>query len=141
MWINLSPDQLEVIRAHLGGGPVDAHKARVVLRFINEWEERLRSPLYKHFHEVAFERHHEDGKCEIDRESDETCMVSISSEGGAYVMGWLWVSDEDAGVCRECGDFPGSETYGTEGDGYDGLCPKCADEAHGEEEDEEEMTA
>jgi tRNA(Ile2) C34 agmatinyltransferase TiaS len=43
---------------------------------------------------------------------------------GAFVMAWLWVSDEEAGLsrCAECG-----EAYSTGGDGYDGRCPDCAD--------------
>ena len=45
---------------------------------------------------------------------------------------------EDAEVCPKCGDFVGSETYGTVGDGFDGLCPSCADKAEADNEDEDE---
>lgn len=37
------------------------------------------------------------------------------------------LSDDEP--CRECGAVPGTSEYGTAGDGYDGLCPSCADEA------------
>ena len=35
--------------------------------------------------------------------------------------------DED--TCRECGAVEGTPEYGTMGDGFDGLCPNCADRA------------
>ena len=38
-----------------------------------------------------------DGEVEIDGDS----AVSISDDNGAYVMAWVWVSDDDAGVSRE----------------------------------------
>lgn len=40
--------------------------------------------------------------------------------------------DDNDEPCRECGAVPGSPGYGTVGDGFDGLCPSCADR---EEED------
>lgn len=47
--------------------------------------------------------------------------VSIG-EDGAFVSAWIWITKEDAGICRECGE---PDTSG--GDGFDGLCPSCAD--------------
>jgi hypothetical protein len=37
--------------------------------------------------------------------------------------------DEDQEPCRKCGAYPGTSEYGTLGDGFDGLCPSCADKA------------
>jgi hypothetical protein len=36
-------------------------------------------------------------------------------------------ADDAAAPCRTCGAVPGTPDYGTVGDGYDGLCPSCAD--------------
>lgn len=42
------------------------------------------------------------GMCrEGELEVDGDAIVSESADGGAYVMAWLWVSDEDAGVERD----------------------------------------
>lgn len=41
----------------------------------------------------------DEGSCEV----DDVTIVSCPGKGGdagAYVMAWLWVSDEEAGVCR-----------------------------------------
>ena len=63
-----------------------------------------------------------DGELEV----DQGAYVSRMNEGadGAFVMAWLWVSDDEAGLsrCAECG-----EAYSVGGDGYDGRCPDCAD--------------
>ena len=34
-------------------------------------------------------------------EFDDDARVSVSEDGGAYVQGWTWVSDEEAGVVRQ----------------------------------------
>lgn len=36
--------------------------------------------------------------------------------------------DPDNEPCRRCGAVPGTSEYGTVGDGFDGLCPSCADQ-------------
>lgn len=35
-------------------------------------------------------------------------------------------------ACSECGAVEGTAEYGTVGDGFDGLCPNCADKAEAE---------
>jgi predicted metal-dependent peptidase len=42
-------------------------------------------------------------------------------------------SEDDDEACRECGAVPGTPEYGTVGDGFDGLCPSCADKAEPDE--------
>lgn len=54
-------------------------------------------------------------------EIDEEPKTSPSDEG-CWVAAWVWVSNDEAGICRECGD-PGADN----GEGYDGLCGNCAD--------------
>lgn len=34
-------------------------------------------------------------------EFDDDAVVSLSEDGGAYVMGWRWVDDEDAGIGQD----------------------------------------
>lgn len=136
MWIDLTPEELKLIRHCVGSSLGDSGKADgadALITKLDDWERDARSPLHKLYRDTAWNVHHRDGECEIDHMSDETCMVSKSDDPGAYVMAWVWVDNETAGICSECGDFPGSETYGTVGDGYDGLCPSCADKV---EEDE-----
>lgn len=41
---------------------------------------------------------HENANDEGDMEIDATAMVSLSSDGGAYVMGWKWIGQSEAGV-------------------------------------------
>ena len=71
------------------------------------------------FIEAAIDKHVRDGEVEIDNPT----VVSLSASGGAYVQGWLWVSDEEAGVepgenpevyRRDVGD---SEEAGDDADG------------------------
>lgn len=40
-------------------------------------------------------------------------------------------------ACLECSAVPGTDDYGTVGDGFDGYCPSCADrrEENGEHDD------
>lgn len=42
-------------------------------------------------------RHGDDGVCEI----DDNAIVSIGDDPGAYVMAWVWVDQDDAGICRD----------------------------------------
>jgi len=41
---------------------------------------------------------------------------------------------EDDEPCCICGAVPGTPEYGTAGDGFDGMCPSCADAADVEED-------
>ena len=68
-------------------------------------------------------------------ETDDHPIVSIGDDPGAFVLTWTWVTDDDAEVCSECRAIPGSPEYGTVGDGFDGLCPSCADKAETEDND------
>jgi hypothetical protein len=43
---------------------------------------------------TVFQKHHRDGEIEIDSRT----VVSLSDDGGAYVMAWLWVSNAAAGL-------------------------------------------
>jgi len=55
-----------------------------------------RTPEEEKYFQAAKKHHEEDGTLEFDHHAE----VSISSAAGAYVQGWVWVSDEEAGVKR-----------------------------------------
>lgn len=52
-----------------------------------------------------------------------TCSPSFSEE--AEPPEGAEAPDDD--TCWKCGAVPGTSAYGTVGDGFDGLCPSCAD--------------
>lgn len=52
------------------------------------------------YREQAHKEHNKDGECEVDTNG----IVSVSDDGGAYVMAWVWVYDKDAGVVREAAE-------------------------------------
>lgn len=61
---------------------------------------------------------------EIDDGPDLKGNYPKVSEGpeGAFVAAWVWVSKDDACICRKC-----NAVYDDGGDGFDGLCGECAD--------------
>lgn len=70
-----------------------------------------------------------DGEIEFDDDAE----VSLSDDGGAYVQGWYWVGAGDADMCSE----QGCHKSLNDGEGYDGKCGECADEAEPEEKSDE----
>lgn len=71
------------------------------------------------YRKAARDLHEIEGECEI----DEGAAIGISDDGGAYVQAWVWVSDEEAGICST----PGCGNLLDDGEGYDGECGSCAD--------------
>jgi hypothetical protein len=65
-----------------------------------------------------------DEEIEIDDAPDCKGNYPKVSEGadGAFVSAWVWIENEDAGICRMCGAI-GSD----DGEDFDGLCKSCAD--------------
>jgi len=67
-------------------------------------------------------------------EIDEGAICSRGEDPGLYVQAWVWVNDDEReDVCHKCGTVEGTPEYGTVGDGFDGLCPSCADAAEARE--------
>ncbi len=56
---------------------------------------------------------------------DDVPVVSRGDDSGAYVQAWFWVSNEDAGICTQCGAANAAE-------GFEGLCGNCADKTENE---------
>jgi hypothetical protein len=46
---------------------------------------------------AAHENHYREGELEF----DDSAVVSESDDEGAYVMAWVWVTDEEAGATRQ----------------------------------------
>ena len=78
-------------------------------------------PVDEAYRAAAKEEHVSEGTLEIDPEA----TVSRSSDGGAYIAAWVWVNAGDAALCSE------SDCHAPldDGEGYDGKCGPCADQA------------
>lgn len=92
MWINLEKQVLEEWAKLLetNGAPESAAE--------------LRKKIEDAFHEdnaawvsAAKELYQRDGEVEVDEQSDGSAMISVSEDGGAYVLAWVWLYNEDAG--------------------------------------------
>lgn len=87
MWIQMTPEQAEAARAAL----IKSHP-EIAERFAH-YLELERDPRTKAFREASVDDG-EDGVLEFDADA----VVSLSDSGGAYVMSWSWVDNEDAGL-------------------------------------------
>lgn len=56
-------------------------------------------PTEKAYVEAAKRIHTDEGTVEV----DDNAIVSISEDGGAYVSAWVWVYNDQADVCDDCG--------------------------------------
>ena len=56
-------------------------------------------------------------------ETDEDAVISISDDGGAYVMTWSWVGSEDAGLTEPCPHCFSQVRKGEASEG--GYCAEC----------------
>lgn len=104
MWINLTPDELALVKLCLNSSLGDNGKADGADALIKQLEERetdARSELYLKYRDAAFDKMNRDGELEIDLQSDDTVCASPSEDGGAYVMAWVWIDNSDAGISAE----------------------------------------
>jgi len=83
-------------------------------------DPRRPDPVHAAYRAAAVEIYEREGSVEIDADA----TVSPGDDLGAYVAAWVWVGDDDAGICRECGE-PNADN----GEGWDGMCGNCADAA------------
>ena len=101
MWINLDVIEaarvMNALRSSKGDGPAEA--ADIALAEKIEQAVTAIDPADPYV-EAAVERWSRDGEIEI----DEDAVVSRGDDPGAYVMGWLWVTNEDAGLPSEGAD-------------------------------------
>jgi hypothetical protein len=92
MWINLPRHQLEL----LAGRMVDSDPA--LATYIHEWIADAHRPENDQWVEAAKEKHQDEGDVEVDEQSDGSALISISDDGGAYVLAWVWVYNDEAGL-------------------------------------------
>ena len=81
-----SNDDLAVLECRLGTHHPICERLRCALSDLAE-------PTIAQYRAAAF-RQMRCGELEI----DDSAVVSKGDDPGAYVMAWLWVSDEDAGI-------------------------------------------
>ncbi len=74
---------------------VIGHDHPLCTRFRDALAE-LENPLFEKYRAAAMASAR-DGEIEV----DAGAVVSHGSDGGAYVMAWLWISDDEAGVDEE----------------------------------------
>ena len=105
----------EALLKLLGGDSVSEELGRLRQLLEEEWalaEDELA------YIEGARQHHEKDGELEFDAHP----LVSVSDEQGAYVLGWVWVRDDEAGITRD----PEPDVYKT-GTGEEVvLCSDCA---------------
>lgn len=91
MWIRLNDEELGLIKAALA--PLTIQAAKDLVEKIEE-KQAPRSYEDLLYIGAADEFHHVDGELEFDSDT----IVSAGEDPGAYVMGWCWVSDVEAGI-------------------------------------------
>jgi hypothetical protein len=84
-------------------------------KIVERQQEDKINTTFSLFRSKAFKEYHNDGEIEIDTDA----IVSLSDDGGAYVMAWVWTYGY---ICSTCDCL-----YEDGGDGYDEFCPACAD--------------
>ena len=65
-------------------------------RVAAQMAEEVLEPNHKKYLEAAKEKFQKDGELEF----DDDAAVSVSSDGGAYVMCWVWIYDTEAGIAE-----------------------------------------
>lgn len=89
-----------------------------ILERLNDVIEDNENPERETYVKTAKEMYHRDGETEI----DDNARVSISDDGGAYVMAWVWVNEGE--LDRDV-EFEAEEEEEVEGEPHDLLCVKC----------------
>lgn len=68
-------------------------RARAILKQINQEQAAQTDAVCRAYRDEA-QNHVNDGELEVDDDS----LVSLSSDGGAYVQAWVWIGAQEAGV-------------------------------------------
>ncbi|RWB40493.1 MAG: hypothetical protein EOQ44_25485 [Mesorhizobium sp.] len=132
MWINLDPNELEIIRiglAEISPASNWYESAQQVLKKLDEWETTSRSADSKAYRDAADELYGREGELEFDDSSDGTNCVSAGADPGAYVMGWRWVTSDQAGLtftCECCDKVKATDELDPEAG--DKICKDCTKE-------------
>ena len=94
MWLQLEPELIDKAIAALqqAGGMDHAEELRRRRDMSANNDE-----ISQKYLQAARRNHASDG----DLEFDSNAIVSTGDDPGAYVMGWKWITDEEAGVESE----------------------------------------
>jgi hypothetical protein len=91
--LSICSDEINQLWSAVSGKPgLEKLRDRLV-----ETVRDLKEEPAEKYRQAAQRLHNRDGECEI----DDNATVSVSDDGGAYVLGWMWVTDREAGVDRE----------------------------------------
>ena len=106
---------------------------------VKHWQQKIDDELRdfettEKYRRAAEGNHEHEGSLEF----DEGCVVSMGDDSGAYVQGWRWVTDEEAGIeteeedeetvlCIHCKTFHAKKTSHLDRDG-EHVCDSCWDE-------------
>lgn len=128
MWINLEKEQLQLLRsAMIVTMPTHPEAVSIVTKIDETFREAEEAGGWP---AMAREIYGEDGKVEVDGDA----VVSHGDDPGAYVMAWVWVTEDEMGISKECeGCFERHPVGVLE----DGLCPACCDDEDQEDDEEE----
>ena len=96
MWLNLTDDQITNLRRVLVGCKTEANAERALVDVDRTIARFIRGPEEDAYFAAACDQHSSDG----DLEFDDDAVVSMGEDPGAYVMGWKWVTCEEAGLPR-----------------------------------------
>ena len=97
MWVNLSKEDIELViktlrrRGRDDGDGIQALADNIQTKLD---EEKENAEVYAKYRNAAHECFGDEGCLEF----DDGAIVSIGDDDGAYVMGWRWVSADEAGV-------------------------------------------
>ena len=107
---------------------------------VSHWQKKIDDELKdfettQKYRDAAAKHYEDEGTLEF----DEGCVVSMGGDNGAYVEGWQWVTDEEAGIeteedeedepvtCIHCKTFHSKKTSHLDRDKQQ-VCDSCWDE-------------
>lgn len=93
-WLHLTAEEIELVEmlARAEGERPLGHRPDRIAALIKTLEEACDlPPNAEGWVQAARDRHQDDGEVEV----DDLAVISLSEDGGAYVMAWVWVDDED----------------------------------------------
>ena len=95
-YMAFTAEELALIAASLG--PLTIQEAADVRKRCQERLDDMANPaqtdLWTQFRDAAEAIHAKEGEIEFDKDA---MLVAEGEDDGAYVMAWVWVSDDDAG--------------------------------------------
>lgn len=88
MWLNLTDENIRLIKETMASRGLAGQE---ILDAITDQENVI--PEAEKYIDAAARKGSE-GSLEVDADA----VVSMGDDAGAYVMAWLWVTDDDAGI-------------------------------------------